>query len=152
MARDSQPVKSFTHSRAPTWLRLKASRRKLVYRWHFDAVCYTAIVYLTDVRPQDGGSLRVIPKCCQHVAPDLRTAKFCDIWPSAGTIVLMDSTRCYHRVTQLLRPGVRLSIPRSSQTARHQLAQLASIRTSITVLLELALRHDVREYGEWKQS
>jgi hypothetical protein len=73
--------------------------RKLVYRWHFDAVCYTAILYLTDVRPQDGGSLRVIPKCCQHVAPDLRTAKFCDIWPSAGPIVLMDGTRCYHRVT-----------------------------------------------------
>lgn len=85
--------------------------RKLVYRWHFDAVCYTAILYLTDVRPQDGGSLRVIPKCRQHVVPDLRTAKFCDIWPSAGTIVLMDGTRCYHGVTQLLRPAVRLSIP-----------------------------------------
>ena len=82
-----------------------------LYRWHFDAVSYTAILYLTDVRPQDGGALRVVANCEPHLPPDLVKAKIVEIWPSAGTLVLMDGTRCYHSVSPMLQEARRFSIP-----------------------------------------
>jgi hypothetical protein len=42
-----------------------------VYRWHFDAVPYTALLYLNDVLPQDGGAMQIVPGCKPHVRPDL---------------------------------------------------------------------------------
>jgi hypothetical protein len=81
-----------------------------VYRWHFDAVPYTVLLYLTDVRREDGGALEIVPNCQPHQVPDW-TARAAQFWPAAGTLVLMDGTRCYHRVAPLLRPSVRFSIP-----------------------------------------
>jgi hypothetical protein len=71
-------------------------RPENIYRWHFDAVPYTVLLYLTDVRPKDGGALELIPV---------------RVWPPAGSLLLMDGTRCYHHVAQLLRRTVRYSIP-----------------------------------------
>src|SRR5436853_1442647 len=39
-----------------------------VYRWHFDAVPYTALLYLTDVYPRDGGALELAPNCVAEMA------------------------------------------------------------------------------------
>ena len=82
-----------------------------LYRWHFDAVPYTAIFYLTDVRPRDGGALRLIANCEPHVPPDIAASKIVEIFPRAGTMLLMDGTRCYHNVAPMLRAAVRLSVP-----------------------------------------
>jgi hypothetical protein len=81
------------------------------YRWHFDAVAYTAILYLTDVRREDGGALCIIPNCRRHVVPDVRGSKIVELWPQAGSMVVMDGTRCYHSVGPMLREASRLSIP-----------------------------------------
>lgn len=82
-----------------------------VYRWHFDAVPYTMLLYLNDIVPSDGGAMQMVPGCKPHVQPDLDNAEVIELWPTAGTLVLMDGTRCYHRVSKLLRPSTRLSIP-----------------------------------------
>jgi len=82
-----------------------------VYRWHFDAVPYTMLLYLNDVTPANGGAMQIVPDCKPHSEPDLRRAGIVELWPTAGTVVLMDGTRCYHRVAQLLRPDTRFSIP-----------------------------------------
>lgn len=82
-----------------------------LYRWHFDAVAYTALLYLTDVVPEDGGALKLVPNCPRHVPPDLDTAAVTQIRPGAGTIVVMDGTRCYHSVAPMLRNVLRLSVP-----------------------------------------
>jgi hypothetical protein len=82
-----------------------------VYRWHFDAVPFTVILYLTDVLPQDGGALRIIPNCRPHVAPDVSGSKVIEVWPRAGTMLVMDGTRCYHSVAPILREVLRLSVP-----------------------------------------
>jgi len=82
-----------------------------VYRWHFDAVPYTLLIYLTDTAPEDGGALEMIQGCGPHEAPDLSVAQIVRHFPAAGTVVLMDGTRCYHRVGPMLRAALRLSIP-----------------------------------------
>lgn len=82
-----------------------------VYRWHFDAVPYTILIYLTGTMPEDGGALEFVPGCKRHEIPDLSVAEIVRHFPRAGTIVLMDGTRCYHRVAPMLRPVLRLSIP-----------------------------------------
>lgn len=82
-----------------------------IYRWHFDAVPYTMLLYLNDIVPRDGGAMQMVPGCKPHVQPDLDNAEVVELWPTAGTLVLMDGTRCYHRVSKLLRPNTRLSIP-----------------------------------------
>jgi hypothetical protein len=82
-----------------------------VYRWHFDTVPYTMLIYLNDIVARDGGAMQMIPGCEPHRAPDIAKSHIVELWPTAGTLVLMDGTRCYHRVSQLLRPGTRLSIP-----------------------------------------
>jgi hypothetical protein len=81
------------------------------YRWHFDVMSYTVLLYLTDCAPQDGGALNLIPDCQKHIPPDLATARITQIWPRAGTIVVMDGTRCYHSVAPMLRKALRLSVP-----------------------------------------
>jgi len=85
--------------------------KEAVYRWHFDAVPYTVLIYLTDTNPEDGGALELVPGCRPHEVPDLSVAQIVQHFPSAGTIVLMDGTRCYHRVGPMLRAALRLSIP-----------------------------------------
>jgi 2OG-Fe(II) oxygenase superfamily len=82
-----------------------------VYRWHFDAVAYTVLIYLTDTKPEGGGALEMIPRCRPYEVPDLAAAQAVQLFPGAGTIVLMDGTRCYHRVSPMKRPTLRLSIP-----------------------------------------
>ena len=82
-----------------------------VYRWHFDAVPYTMLIYLNDIVAQDGGAMEMVPGCRPHTVPDLAKSPIVQLWPTAGTWVLMDGTRCYHRVSQLLHPYTRLSIP-----------------------------------------
>src|SRR5512147_1705811 len=82
-----------------------------VYRWHFDAVAYTVLIYLTDTDPQDGGALEIVPGCRPHVIPDLQAVERICNFPKAGTVVLMDGTRCYHRVAPMLRATLRLSTP-----------------------------------------
>ena len=82
-----------------------------VYRWHFDAVPYTMLIYLNDIAATDGGAMEMVPDCRPHRAPDLTRSHIVQLWPRAGTVVLMDGTRCYHHVSQLLRPYTRLSIP-----------------------------------------
>jgi hypothetical protein len=90
-----------------------------VYRWHFDAVAYTALLYLTNVEPKDGGALELVANCRPHKAPPETQTRRVQLWPAAGTLVLMDGTRCYHRVAQLLRPSIRLSIPLVYPNTRH---------------------------------
>src|ERR1041385_4012869 len=82
-----------------------------VYRWHFDAVPYTALLYLTDALPDDGGAVELVANCEPHQVPDLRNADVRRVWPKAGMLLLMDGTRCYHRVDRLLRPVTRYSVP-----------------------------------------
>ena len=82
-----------------------------IYRWHFDAIPYTVLLYLNDVRPDDGAALELVPGCAPYSVPDRINARRVALWPTAGTLVLMDGTRCYHHVTPLLRPVTRFSIP-----------------------------------------
>lgn len=97
------------------------------YRWHFDAHPYTMLLYLTSGCPDDGGALEVYPNLKQgrrdgddwerQVTSEdhLRAVAHTKLsaFPGAGTVVLMDGTLCYHRVTPLLRSLVvpRLSVP-----------------------------------------
>ncbi len=99
-----------------------------VYRWHFDAIPYTALIYLTDSDPQDGGALEFVPQCAPYTPPDLSKAAVVRHFPKAGTIVLMDGTRCYHRVAPLARAVLRLSIPLvyPDSSANHRPAGLDS--------------------------
>jgi len=82
-----------------------------VYRWHFDAEPYTALLYLTDVGAEDGGTLEIVANCAPHQAPDLAVEDPLRFHPAAGTLLLMDGTRCYHRATQMLRSVLRFSVP-----------------------------------------
>ena len=92
------------------------------YRWHFDAIPYTLLLYLTDHAAEDGGALELCacpPARADHA--DRSPAREPDpleverekisITPRAGMMVLMDGTRCYHSVAPVLRPISRLSIP-----------------------------------------
>ena len=71
-----------------------------IYRWHHDAAGLTLLLYLSDSEVGDGGALEMR-------ASD--TVK--SMLPAAGTAVLMDGTRCLHRVSPIVRPHVRISIP-----------------------------------------
>lgn len=84
-----------------------------VYRWHFDAVPYTALLYLTTSAPEDGGALEFYPDVIARGdgQPDLRNREKISLLPRAGMLVLMDGTRCYHRVAPILRSHIRLCIP-----------------------------------------
>jgi 2OG-Fe(II) oxygenase superfamily len=73
-----------------------------VYRWHTDASGVTLLLYLSDSREEDGGSL-------QLRAPGASTP--ISMFPTAGTVVLMDGTRCLHRVSPIVGRHERVSIP-----------------------------------------
>jgi len=73
-----------------------------VYRWHTDAAGFTLLLYLSSSEPDDGGVLELRP-------PGLN--KTVRIVPSAGTIVLMDGTRCLHRASPIVRRHQRISMP-----------------------------------------
>ncbi len=82
-----------------------------IYRWHFDAVPYTAILFLTTSAPADGGALEIaIRNVDRAAALPQNGAEFC-ILPLAGTLLLMDGTRCLHRAAPLLRETLRLTVP-----------------------------------------
>lgn len=81
-----------------------------VYRWHFDAEPYTVLLYLTGVQAEDGGALEIIPNCSRHQVPSDHASPI-RLFPPAGTLLVMDGTRCYHRATAMLRPVVRFSVP-----------------------------------------
>ncbi len=73
-----------------------------IYRWHTDASGFTLLLYLSDSHEADGGSLEIR-------APDGRGTTA--MVPAAGTVVLMDGTRCLHRVSPVMRRHERISIP-----------------------------------------
>lgn len=100
-----------TSSEVQSAVNLNIMQGDSVYRWHFDAIPYTLLLYLTDVRAEDGGALQLVPACETHVVPDLATTEPLELWPTAGTLVLMDGTRCYHHVAPLRSPMTRFSIP-----------------------------------------
>lgn len=86
-----------------------------VYRWHYDAVPYTAILFLTDSDPEVGGILEVLPN---HAGADggaeaeqRDKREVMRMIARAGSMVLMDGSVCYHRVTELRRTHERLTIP-----------------------------------------
>lgn len=85
-----------------------------VYRWHYDAVPYTLILFLTDTDPDSGGLLEIWPngppagEAKAHKPPECEVLQ---VIAPAGAAVLMDGSLCYHRVTQLRRPHMRLTIP-----------------------------------------
>jgi hypothetical protein len=76
-------------------------RKGQEYPWHFDAVPYTAVLFLTSASEEDGGQLRV---------RGLDNAIY-TISPAAGELVLMDGKACEHSVAPLLTSAVRLTVP-----------------------------------------
>ncbi len=73
-----------------------------IYRWHTDASGFTLLLYLSDSHTADGGSLEMR-------SPDGKGTTA--MVPAAGTVVLMDGTRCLHRVSPIVRRHERISIP-----------------------------------------
>jgi hypothetical protein len=82
-----------------------------VYRWHFDAEPYTALLYLSDSEPEDGGFLELYPNANLETSETLPAQGRIQFLPRRGSLVLMDGTRCYHRVSPILRRHQRVSIP-----------------------------------------
>jgi hypothetical protein len=81
-----------------------------IYRWHFDAAGFTLLLYLSDSVEEDGGALEM------RVSDAVKV-----MLPAAGTAVLMDGTRCMHRVSPILRRHERISVPMVfAPTADHQ--------------------------------
>ncbi len=82
-----------------------------VYRWHFDAVSYTLLLYLSDSYPDDGGALEFYPNAETENLDQLRAESKVRYFPRMGDAVLMDGTRCLHRVAPIHRAHLRISIP-----------------------------------------
>lgn len=73
-----------------------------MYPWHFDVTPYTLLLFLTTSTVGDGGALDLLsPEHSQEIS----------VLPRAGDVVVMDGTRCRHRVREILRPHLRVSIP-----------------------------------------
>jgi hypothetical protein len=106
-----------TSSATQSAVNLNIMQSDSIYRWHFDAIPYTLLLYLSDVRPEDGGALQLVSACEPYAVPDLAKTPQVELWPTAGTLVLMDGTRCYHHVAPLRRPMTRFSIPMVYPTA-----------------------------------
>jgi 2OG-Fe(II) oxygenase superfamily len=91
-----------------------------VYRWHFDAIAYTLLLYLTDSEVEDGGALELYPNLHEPVPSNLCGMRKVTYVPRTGDAVLMDGTCCYHRVAPVLRQHLRISIPMVfPRTAEH---------------------------------
>ena len=71
------------------------------YRWHRDAVPYTALLFLTSLQASDGGEFLIRPA----------DGGLLRIRPAAGDLVLMDGTRCPHAVAPLRRRALRITVP-----------------------------------------
>lgn len=67
-----------------------------VYRWHFDAVAYTLLLYLSDSDIEDGGALEFYPNVRQEMGKILDRGEKVIYVPKAGDAALMDGTSCYH--------------------------------------------------------
>ena len=71
------------------------------YRWHNDAVPFTAVLFLTTIPASAGGELLV----------RTITGRLLTISPIAGQLVLMDGHRCAHAVTPLRAHAARITVP-----------------------------------------
>ena len=71
------------------------------YPWHRDAVPHTVVLFLTSVPASAGGTFLIR-------AADEGLAR---VQPRAGSLVLMDGTRCEHAVAPLTADILRLSVP-----------------------------------------
>lgn len=85
------------------------------YPWHFDAIPYTAMLYLTSSEVGQGGALEVYPNLkIAGKAPseaELNSTEKLQIVPEAGMLILMNGACCYHSVAPLLKSANRLSVP-----------------------------------------
>lgn len=71
------------------------------YRMHFDAHPHSALLFLTDADPEDGGDLLLRPPDRDPIA----------IRPCEGLLVLFDGTAVEHGVAPIRRACERLSVP-----------------------------------------
>ena len=71
------------------------------YRWHYDAVPFTAVLFLTTIPASAGGELLV----------RTITGRLLRIAPTAGQLVLMDGHRCAHAVAPLRAHAERITVP-----------------------------------------
>lgn len=71
------------------------------YRWHTDAVPFTALVFLTTLPTSAGGEFLI----------RTRQDEVMTVPPVAGQFVLMDGRQCAHAVAPLRENIVRITIP-----------------------------------------
>jgi hypothetical protein len=62
---------------------------------------HTALIYLTDIKSEDGGAQELVASCRPHEVPDLPATLIIRHFPTAGTIAIMDRTSCYHDVAPM---------------------------------------------------
>lgn len=86
-----------------------------VYRWHFDAEPYTAVLFLTSLKEQDGGAFRARPPRRRDY--DARSSpkgsargEVRPIRHKAGNLVIMDGSICAHSVAPLRRDCDRVTL------------------------------------------
>lgn len=82
-----------------------------IYRWHFDAIPYTAVLFLTTSTAADGGALEIAVHNVDRGNQSPANGPDFAILPRAGTMLIMDGTRCLHRAAPLLRDTMRLTVP-----------------------------------------
>jgi hypothetical protein len=71
------------------------------YPWHRDAIPYTALLFMSTLPRNAGGTFLIRAADGQLVT----------IEPKAGVLVFMDGERCPHAVSQLHENTVRLTVP-----------------------------------------
>jgi hypothetical protein len=71
------------------------------YRWHTDAVPFTAVLFLTTLPASAGGDLLI------RTRQDDRMV----VAPVAGQLVLMDGRQCPHAVAPLRENALRITVP-----------------------------------------
>lgn len=86
-----------------------------IYRWHFDAEPYSSLLFLTSLRKEDGGALRIRPLKgqAQNNSSTVEIPKgggVRTITPEAGSLVIIDGTTCAHSVAPLRRECDRITL------------------------------------------
>ena len=81
------------------------------YLWHRDSQPFTLLLYLAAVGT--GGVLELAAEASSGSGPG---ADAVAVTPRAGTVVLFDGLRCWHRVTPMAGVGLRLSVPMAYPT------------------------------------
>jgi hypothetical protein len=71
------------------------------YRWHTDAVPYTALVFLTTLPPSAGGAFLV----------RTRRGELMTVPPVSGQLVLIDGRQCAHAVAPMREDVLRITVP-----------------------------------------